>query len=363
MHGRKIRIKTVIILITILLLCSCGKKEEDKEISKQEETVEEPIENKPEETVVPEETPEESVSLGVEVIDEGDIIFYSSDGYYRYGPSIMKYEDGSMDAWFSAPGNSGSQWDWITYRHSDDGVNWSEEEVVLRPTPGSEDQCSVCDPGLIYFDGYYYMGYTSTSDYGHKGANNSAFVARSEYPDGPFEKWNGSGWGGDPMPIIRYENDPEGWGIGEISFVINNDDLFIYYTYYDVNGGCVNLNKADLVENWPLTMREKGTVLSRDTQDSLDVVYCEDLDLYLGFSIDRRMNVDSRLIMYESKNGKQFIKSDSTKKYIEDYAHNMGIAKSKEGHIVTSEPVLIGYAYGEDWGRWNAKFQYVNIYH
>ena len=54
---------------------------------------------------------------------------------------------------------------------------------------------------------------------------------------------------------------------------------------------------------------------------------------------------------------------ESTKKYIEDYAHNMGIAKSKEGHIVTSEPVLIGYAYGEDWGRWNAKFQYVNIYH
>ena len=98
---------------------------------------------------------ENAKHYSLEAVDEGEIIFYSSEDYYRYGPSIMKNTDGSYDAWFSSPGNSGSQWDWIAYRHSDDGINWSNESIVLRPTPGSKDQCSVCDPGLIYFDGYY----------------------------------------------------------------------------------------------------------------------------------------------------------------------------------------------------------------
>ncbi len=296
------------------------------------------------------------------VIDEGQIISYASEDYYRYGPSIMKYEDGSYDAWFSSPGNSGSQWDWITYRHSDDGENWSYEEVVLKPTPGGRDQCSVCDPGLIYFDGYYYMGYTGTDYYEGKGSCNSAFVARSRYPDGPYEKWNGEGWGGYPEPIIEYTGDPSGWGIGEISFVIYDGDLCIYYTYYDLTGGYINLSKANLTEDWPSTMRFKNMVLVREHQDSLDVAYDIKTGYFFGFSINQRMSEKSRLIMYGSLNGKEeFVKIDSNKDYIEDYAHNMGIAKSPEGYINTDEELLIGYAYGEKWGRWNTRFQYIKV--
>ena len=110
---------------------------------------------------------------------------------YRYGPSIMYYADGSCDAWFSTPGWNG-EWDWITYKHSEDGVNFTDEKVVLMPTPDSMDKYSCCDPGVIYFGGYYYLGYTSTLD--HKGYANNVFVARSRTPDGPFEKWNGSGY-------------------------------------------------------------------------------------------------------------------------------------------------------------------------
>ena len=141
---------------------------------------------------------DDSLNITIDTADEGKVIFRSSEGYYRYGPSIIEYEDGSYDAWFSAPGNSSTQWDWITYRHSDDGENWSKEKTVLKPTAGSADQCSVCDPGVVFFDGYYYLAYTSTDDYRHKGTNNSAFVARSKKPQGPYEKWNGKGWGGKP---------------------------------------------------------------------------------------------------------------------------------------------------------------------
>ena len=306
--------------------------------------------------------PRKDYEITIKALDEGNLVFNSSGDYYRYGPSIMTYEDGSMDAWFSAPGNSSSEWDWITYRHSDDGINWSKEQVVLKPTRGSKDNCSVCDPGVFYYNGYYYLGYTSTDYASGKGTCNSAFVARSKKPAGPFEKWNGSGWGGNPEPIIAYENDPRGWGIGELSFVIKDDELFVYYTYFDLNGGYTGLMKADLVKNWPLTMRDMGMVCPRVNNDSLDVVYAQDLDLFLAFSIDDRMSESSQVIVYKSPDGRDtFEKMDTTKKYIDDYAHNLGISKDAYGHIDTSRPVLIGYAFGKRWGHWSTRFQYMNI--
>ena len=356
--SKRIRKTIQAILIMLLLFMSTGCKEENEETepvvdNQEQQNTQNPVEETPE--------PQIEKRISIEAIDEGDVIFYSSEGFYRYGPSIMKYDDGSMDAWFSSPGNSSSEWDWITYRHSDDGVNWSEEEIVLRPTPGSKDQCSVCDPGVIFFGGYYYLGYTSTADRNAQGANNSAFVARSIYPDGPFEKWNGSGWGGDPEPIILYEGDPSGWGIGELSFVIKDEDLCIYYTFFDENYGYTGLCKADLEEDWPARIRYKNDVLERVHQDSIDVVYDDSLDTYLAFAIDNRMTESSCLIMYASHSGKQFDKIDSTKTNIQDYAHNMGIAKSPEGHINSDEIQLIGYAYGKQWGRWNTLFQQIMI--
>ena len=302
------------------------------------------------------------LNLTIKAVDEGETFFYSSNGYYRYGPSIIKYEDGSMDAWFSAPGNNSTQWDWITYRHSDDGENWSGEKTVLKPTAGSRDSCSVCDPGVIFFNDYYYLGYTSTDYYEGKGTNNSAFVARSKNPDGPYEKWNGEGWGGDPEPIIEYEGNPKGWGIGELSFVILENELYIYYTYFGDTGGYTSLAKADLSENWPLSIEEKGMVMGRTTQDSLDVVYADDYQVFMAFSIENRMSQGSEVAVYISDNGNHFEKADSTKRYIEDYAHNMGIAKSKEGHLSCEDELLIGYAYGKRWGRWDAKFQKMEVY-
>ena len=303
-----------------------------------------------------------SLKVSIEAMDDGKILSYASNDYYRYGPSIMRYDDGSMDMWYSSPGNSSTQWDWIRYRHSDDGINWSSEQIVLKPTPGSKDQCSVCDPDVFYYDGYYYLGYTGTEYYEGDGSNNMAFAARSQYPDGPFEKWNGSGWGGYPEPILTYEDDPDGWGVGEPCFVILNDDIFIYYTYSDLTGLYTDLAKADLTENWPSTIRYKNTVLARNNQDSLDVAYDEELGIFIAFTMDLKMTENSRLILYGSGNGKEFTDLDSTKGNIEDYAHNVGFAKTPEGHINSSQDILLGYGYGKNWGRWNLKIQTVRIH-
>lgn len=350
----KTLLKIVKAVLALFLLCSCGIKSEDE--IKTDGLVEDITESETQEEII--DTKEKTYSIGA--FDEGEIIFYASDDYYRYGPSIIKNGDGTMDVWFSSPGNSGSQWDWITYRHYD-GTEWSEEKVVLKPTPGSKDRCSVCDPGVIYFDGYYYLAYTATDYYEGKGTYNMAFVSRSKNPDGPFEKWNGSGWGGDPKEIIFYDGGQQYWGIGEVSFVIKDDELFVYYSYVDIRDIYIALMKADLCENWPATLREKGPVLYQLNHDSVEVVYDEDRDTFYAFSIDERLLESSKLVVYESKNGKDFKEITSLKEGIEDYAHNLGVAKNKQGHIFSDEELLIGYAYGKNWGRWNTKFQHFQL--
>ena len=91
--------------------------------------------------------------------NEGHDVFAPSTAClpdYRYGPSFVYNDDGSIDAWFSAPGDGSREYDWITYRHSDDGGDtWGEEKVVLSPTPETADYQSVCDPDVFYYNGYY----------------------------------------------------------------------------------------------------------------------------------------------------------------------------------------------------------------
>ena len=118
----------------------------------------------------------------------------------------MLDDDGGIDAWFAAPGDGEDEYDWVTYRHSDDGgKTWSDEKVVLSPSPNTPDALSICDPDAFYYDGYYYLGYTSTINKNEKGLCNSVFLARSKEPDGPYEKWNGSGYpyglAGEDIPL------------------------------------------------------------------------------------------------------------------------------------------------------------------
>lgn len=210
--------------------------------------------------------PREDQHVTFQTTDDGYDVYAPLEGQwgYRYGPSIIYYPDGSMDAWFATPGTSG-EWDWFTYKHSDDGgATWSKEVVVLQPTPDSMDHYSVCDPGVIYFDGYYYLGYTSTIVSTNGGINNNVFVSRSKNPDGPFEKWNGSGWGGDPAPIVYFDEADSAWGAGEISFVRVDDTLYCYYTWMCPDGDYTMVSIADATnENWPTTMDTRELLLKR----------------------------------------------------------------------------------------------------
>lgn len=305
--------------------------------------------------------PINKVSVSFQIVDEGYDIYMPNGSGYRYGPSIIYYDDNTVDAYFASPGNY-SEWDWITYRHYD-GENWSNEEVVLTPTKNSLDHYSVCDPGVIYFNGYYYLGYTSTTNAAEGGIENSIFVARSENPNGPFEKWNGNGWGGDPKPIIYYEGEEGYWGIGEVSFVIVDDKLYCYYTSISEDGSNERLAIADTSENWPNTLVDQGYVMRKiNYQDSSDVIYVDECNLFVALSIENRFQAHSGIAVYQSKDGINFEKVDSVNEGVNKYAHNMGISKKPSGHISIDDNLLVGYAYGftdykNSWGRWATKFQ------
>ncbi len=301
------------------------------------------------------------------VTDKGYDIYQLTKGRewgYRYGCTYLYNDDGSIDAYFACVGTISGEWDWIAYRHSPDGgVTWEDEKIVLTPTQGSMDHFSNCDPGVVYFNGYYYLGYTSTLN--SQGFCNNLFVARSKNPDGPFEKWNGSGWGGyEPQPIVYFDEDYQQWGIGEPSFVELNGTLYMYYTHTGAAGDYTMVATADATdENWPATLEFHGAACRKST-DSIDVKYVEEWGKFVGVATGSRMGPSSWLGVYESNDGLHFELVDITREGTYSHLHNAGISSRPNGHIRVSEDadkLRVIYAYGEGWGTWNTRIQPISL--
>jgi hypothetical protein len=290
-----------------------------------------------------------------------DIFDPSQGGNYRYGPSIIVNSDNSIDAWFSSPGANG-QWDWIRYKRSTDGgQTWSTEQVVLQPTTGADDALSTCDPAVVKFGGYYYMGYTSTLN----GITNHVYVARSTLPTGPFEKWNGSGWGGNPSSFITYTETTDRFGAGEPSFVVKDDTLYIYYTWCSrqTDGTPIYQTRVStasaLDSNWPANLTYRGVAIEkRDeaVEDHSDVKYIDAYGKFIAVNSVKRFTSKSYVNMYESTDGITFTPSTLYQNNIELCCHNVGISGNELGHIDLTQDNFISYAYGTIWGEWYTKW-------
>jgi hypothetical protein len=333
-----------------------------------------------------EESPFKDMHLKLTVTDPGYDV-YSPPSWlshdYKYGPSIINRGGGCIDAWFASPGNSSTEYDHITYMHSaDGGESWSGSKVVLCPTPDSMDRLSVCDPDVFYYDGYYYMGYTSTIDRKEKGLCNSLFLARSQNPDGPYEKWNGEGWGGNPVPVVYFDGIELGWGVGEPSFVVLDDIIYVYSTKDGYSGvpervRVTEVRTGDLKDPlWPARLSMKGYAVVRhdisddrdyvyDDSDSWDVVYLEESRKFVALSTNRRFKSDSCLLYYESDDGISFERVSEINTNVIAGCHNSGIMGDGCGHIKKGDPVLLGYAYSGSrnpgWGIWSTRFVKASI--
>ncbi len=311
-------------------------------------------------------TPDSTKFVKIHAVDEGEDIYAPTEGEsfgYRYGPTILKNADGSIDAFFAAPGATG-EWDWIIYRHSSDGGNtWTDETAVIKPTPESPDFYSCCDPGVVKIGEYYYLGYTSTTN--KDGLDNNVFVARSKNPAGPYEKWNGSGWGGKPQPIVDYTGDVAAFGAGEPSFVQKGDKLYIYYTWKDVAINQTRVAVADATdENWPATMEYKGVAIDYKnymTADSADVKYVEDYGKFIAINTIERFTTNSFIGCFVSDDGITFKESCVVKENISHCCHNAGISSRPDGHIRLEDGVYLAYAYGDIWAYWSTRMNEVEF--
>ncbi len=283
-------------------------------------------------------------------------------GGYRYGPSMILNDDGTIDLWSAANGTYGF-WDAIAYsRLYKDGKIRGKETFVVKPTPGSQDDLSCCDPGVIKFGGYYYVGYTSTMD--TRGVDNDVYVARSKKPGGPYEKWDGKGWGGDPVPLIDWQGDPNVGGAMEPSFVLMGDTLFIYSNW----GGPVLVSTADATdENWPATVVKRGEAIPDtygeigDVGDSKDVKYVDAFGRFVAVCTTRRFSDESYVSVWESFDGLTFRPSGFVKTNTAKKLHNCGISGRSDGHICEGDPVYLSYGYGPGWGTWGTRMHKVTL--
>lgn len=302
---------------------------------------------------------DEALYLQLEAPDTGWDSYQPARVYggYRYGPSMILNADGSLDLWSAANGTYGF-WDAITYsRLYDEGHTRTKESIVVKPTAGSMDALSCCDPGVIKFGGYYYVGYTSTMD--ERGINNDIFIARSKTPDGPYEKWNGSGWGGDPVPLVSHDPALDNVaGAMEPSFVVMDDTLFIYYNW---NGPCFVATADATDENWPATLKIRGEAIPDNMGDSKDVKYVDEYGRFIAVFTTKRFTDDSYVSVWESFDGLTFRPAGFVKTNTAKKLHNCGISGRSDGHICAGDPVYLSYAYGAGWGTWATRMHKVTL--
>ena len=295
----------------------------------------------------PVEPGDPSLYLHVDAVDTGVEIYKprAEGGCYRYGPSMILNTDGSLDVWCAAEG-PGDFADMVSYaRLYDGGTRSSAEKAVVKPTGGGYDDFSTCDPGVIKFGGYYYIGYTTTLD--TRGVDNDVCIARSKNPDGPYEKWTGSGWGSEPVPMIEYTDNPDWWGAGEPSFVLMGDKVYIYYSW-NTTGSTTRLAIADATdENWPATLKYMGECIpAKKDGDSADVKYSDEFGRFIAVFTEKRFSQSSYVAVWESFDGLNFRQCDIVKANTAQDLHNCGISGRADGHIGKGDPVYLGYSYG-----------------
>ncbi len=262
-------------------------------------------------------------------------------------------------------------WDQISHQHSTNGgKQWSKEEMVLQPTEFSRDAISTCDPGVAKWGGYYYLGYTSCDD--ETGTENDVYVCRSRHRGGPWEKWNGEGWGENPQPVIDYSPGlvPSSavFGAGEPCFVVLNDVVYFYYSWIEGHGTKANttcVSTADAGDlNWPGNLVYRGVAVNKSNigaADHCDVKYNEGSKKFLAIHTASRMTENGYLVLWESADGITFEKVEELHDHLMPYLHNCGWSGDEKGHIREGVQQYLSYAYGETWAHWNTRWVPIEI--
>jgi hypothetical protein len=159
---------------------------------------------------------------------------------YAYGPSIAQI-NGQYHVFYCSRGQdtgaySSNAWDAIRYTNSTDGINWSTPTVVLTASDFNDNSDrSACDPSWVYFNGYYYLFYSSAYVSPKGNSQTVIQVARASAISGPYlTLTTGGTWvtqPTNPKIIIKPLNDiASSYGAGEPKVIVYGGALRMWYT-------------------------------------------------------------------------------------------------------------------------------------
>jgi len=261
---------------------------------------------------------------------------------------------------------NGLYWDSVSHRHSTDGgKTWGPETKTLNPTSGSRDAISCCDPGVACWGGYYYIGYTSTMDI--RGTDNDVYVARGKTPTGPWEKWNGSGWGGTNVtPVIDYDASPDHYGAGEPCIVVVDNVVYFYYSWDETTMTTRVATAPASDPNWPAALNKRGTAIDKkgiDGCDHSDVKYCDAIGKFIAINSAKRWTDSSYIELWTSSDGLKFTRAGRIggSSYIQKKLHNVGISGDALGHFDPDRQQYVSYAYGDVLCFWNTFYNPLSV--
>lgn len=111
-------------------------------------------------------------------------------GLTRRDPSDVIRHDGRYYVWYTKTDRGHSGYDATVWcARSEDGVSWTEVgEALPRGAPGEWDEQSVFTPGILVFEGRFYLFYTSVERPFSDAVPTAIGAAVAESPEGPWEK-------------------------------------------------------------------------------------------------------------------------------------------------------------------------------
>lgn len=135
----------------------------------------------------------------------GNLLDLPAFDRYAHGPSTIYYNGTFHQFYCSNSLTSDSHFnfkdvdniynslDYIRYRTSKDGTNWSAPRVVMAVNE-NHDGNGACDPSVVYGDdGYWYMLYDGVEE-GSVEKGVVVYMARSHFIQGPYFKYTEDGW-------------------------------------------------------------------------------------------------------------------------------------------------------------------------
>lgn len=311
-------------------------------------------------------------SVFFQVVDAYD------DGFsYAYAPSII-LKNGTYHVFFCSEGGGNyPSWDAIRYTTSIDGQTWSTPKVVLQATAANGQDMAACDPSLVFYQGYYYLYYSSAVTTASKTYQTVIQVARSVSIAGPYLTYTQRGtWEKTPTdprviiyPLQMHSAQPSGYGAGQTSVVVRNGQLLMWYTDDSVFVSGQPQVKTYMLQSADPVMwtRDITQATNLVNQASIDVKFDSSQSQFVMIRVENEFSPTSYLARAYSTDGMNWTVPQAVfpSGQFPQYGHDAGIAGDETGNLASASALVgFGVPYGladaDDWGHWDLYGGYID---